>query len=144
MSTMEQGIVARRPATNGALGTLPRALTWPIVGLLLTGSWHFVIEAVWPGLSTIFVPAVISPLLLGYGAWAGFRAAAGAAPMAGFVAAIVAGLILGLLPLMLESVGFGVILGYGFDVRLLTGIYGLSMVLFGALLGGGFAITREH
>jgi len=60
-----------------------------------------------------------------------------------FGLAIVAGAILGVLPLMLQSIGFGVLLGRGVDVGLLAGIFGFTMVLFGSLLGGGFASARR-
>jgi hypothetical protein len=122
-----------------SLGVLPRVLPLPIVSLVITGSWHLVIEAIWPDLRNAFVPAVLAPLLLAYGAWAGYRAVASGGS---YLTAIVAAIILGVLPLVLDVVGFGLILGRGFDTGLLAGIYGMSVVLFGGLLGGGFASSR--
>ena len=115
---------------------LIRTLMWPVIGLLVTGVWHFTIEAIWPDLHTIFVPAVLAPLLLAYGAWVGYRAIGLGA---GFVMAIVAGVILGVLPLGLDIVGFGLVLGRGFDPGLLAGIFGMSFIAFGALIGAGVA-----
>lgn len=138
MATMEIERTAARETRSGA-SALGGVLTWPIVSLLLTGTWHFTVEAIWPDLRNAFVPAVLSPLLLAYGAWVGYRSVRATN---NYVLAIVAGAVLGLLPLMLEVVGFGIILGRGFDAGLLAGIYGFSMVLFGALLGGGFATSR--
>ena len=126
-------------STSGAATALRVALVWPIVGLLLTGMWHFTVEAIWPDLRNTFVPAVIAPVLLAYGAWTGYRAVAAGG---NYITAIVAGAILGLLPLMLDIVGFGMILGRGVDVGLLSGIFGFSMVLFGSLLGGGFRVSQ--
>lgn len=120
--------------------SLRHGLTWPIVSLLITGMWHFAAEAIWPDLQNLFVPAVLGPVLLAYGAWAGYRTANGGG---GYAGAIVAGVILGVLPLMLDIVGFGVILGRGTDVGLLAGVFGFSMVLFGSLLGGGYAAARQ-
>ena len=120
---------------------LRAALVWPIVSLLITGMWHFAVEAIWPDLRNTFVPAVLAPLLLSYGAWAGYGTARAGG---GYVGAIVAGAILGILPLALDVVGFGMILGRGSDVGLLAGVFGFSMVLFGALLGGGFATARAQ
>lgn len=125
--------------TTGIATSLRAALVWPIVSLLVTGMWHFTVEAVWPNLREMFVPAVLAPLLLAYGAWAGHRSVAAGG---GYVGAIVAGAILGLLPLMLDIVGFGIILGRGVDAGLLAGVYGFSMVLFGSLLGGGYTVSR--
>jgi len=115
---------------------LTRILMWPVIGLLVTGAWHFTIEAIWPDLQAIFVPAVLAPLLLAYGVWVGYRAIGLGV---GFVMAIVAGVILGVLPLALETIGFGLVLGRGFDHGLLAGIFGMSYVTFGALIGAGFA-----
>ena len=115
---------------------LQRILLWPVVGLVVTGMWHLAIEAIWPDLQTIFVPAVLAPLLLAYGAWVGYRAVTFGA---GFAMAVVAGIVLGLLPLGLEIVGFGMLLDRGIDHGVLAGVYGLSYITFGALLGAGFA-----
>jgi hypothetical protein len=125
-------------AATGAAATLRVALIWPIVSLLITGMWHFTIEAIWPDLRNTFVPAVLAPLLLSYGAWAGYRTVAAGGS---YVLAIICGAILGLLPLMLDIVGFGLILGRGLDVGLLAGVFGFSMVLFGAVLGAGYKVS---
>jgi hypothetical protein len=119
---------------------LRSALVWPIVSLLITGSWHFAIEAIWPDLRNAFVPAVLAPLLVAYGVWAGYSTVRDGGS---YVTAIVAGGILGVLPLMLQTLGFGLILGRGLDAGTLTGIFAFSMVLFGSLLGGGFAVSRR-
>lgn len=139
MTTIETPMDARA-ARRGGIARLAAVMVWPIVGLLITGAWHFTVEAIWPDLKMFFVPAVLAPILLAYGAWAGY-AAVGAT--GSFLMAIVAGAILGVLPLMLDVVGFGVLLGRGVDAGLLAGIFGFSTVLFGSLLGGGFASARR-
>ena len=113
-----------------------RILMWPVIGLVVTGVWHLGIEAIWPDLQTFFVPAVLAPLLLSYGAWVGYRAISAGA---GFGVAFGAGVVLGLLPLGLEIIGFGLLLGRGLDHGILAGVYGVSYITFGALLGAGFA-----
>lgn len=55
---------------------------------------------------------------------------------------IVAGAILGILPVIAEVLGFGLILGRGFTRGVLAGVFGFGMVLFGALIGGGFALIK--
>jgi hypothetical protein len=114
---------------------LLRILIWPVISLVVTGLWHFTIEAIWPDLQATFVPAVLAPLLLAYGAWVGYRAVTLGA---GFFSAVGAGLILGLLPLGLDIVGFGIVLDRGVDHGVLAGVYGLSFIAFGTLLGAGF------
>jgi len=111
-------------------------LTWPVIALVITGMAHLGIEAAWPDLQTFFVPSVLAPLLFAYGAWVGYR---GIGAGGGFVAAIAAGLVLGVLPLGLDIVGFGVILDRGVEHGLLAGVFGMASITFGALLGAGFA-----
>ena len=117
-----------------------RILTWPIVSLLITGGLHFMLEALRPDLQSLFVPAVLAPILLGYGAWVGYRAIQAGGT---YVQAIVAGAILGLLPLILDVVGFGMILARGVDAGVTAGIFGLALVVFGSLLGSGVVLSRE-
>jgi hypothetical protein len=138
MATMERDMT--RVEAGAGLAALPQVLLWPTVSLLITGGWHLTIEAVWPDLRSTFVPAVLAPVLLAYGAWAGYR---GVAVSGSYVVAVVAGVILGLLPFTLQLVGFGLMLGRGFDAGLLGGIFGFTAVLWGSLLGGGFAISRR-
>jgi len=113
-----------------------KTLKWPIVSLLITGMLHFALEAAYPDLKTIFSPAVLAALLLGYGLWVGYRMVQGGG---NYLQAIVAALVLGLLPLMLDTVGFGLILQRGLVAGTLAGLFGLSMILWGALVGSGFA-----
>ena len=115
---------------------LQRILMWPVIGLVITGMWHLAIEAIWPDLQAIFVPAVLAPLLLAYGIWVGYRAVGLGAS---FVTAVGAGVLLGLLPLGLDVIGFGMLLDRGVDHGVLAGIFGLSFISFGALVGAGFA-----
>jgi hypothetical protein len=138
MTTMERDM--GRSQASAGLSALATALMWPIISLLVTGGWHLAIEAIWPDLRTTFVPPVLLPVLLAYGAWAGYRSVAASSS---YVVAIVAGVILGLLPFTLQLVGFGLMLGRGFDAGLLGGIFGFTAVLWGALLGGGYAISAR-
>jgi len=113
-----------------------RILMWPVVALVITGLWHLAIEAIWPDLQTFFVPPVLAPLLLAYGAWVGYRAVGAGAS---FVSAVGAGILVGLLPLGLEIIGFGIMLGRGVEHGVLAGVFGLSFVTFGSLISAGFA-----
>ncbi|MEP6469892.1 MAG: hypothetical protein ABJC24_09000 [Chloroflexota bacterium] len=53
-----------------------------------------------------------------------------------------AGVILGLLPLGLDIIGFGIVFGRGVDHDVLAGIFGLSFVTFGTLIGAGLMQSR--
>jgi hypothetical protein len=117
-----------------------RVLMWPVVSLLITGGLHFSAEAIWPDLKTTFIPPTLAPLLLAYGLWVGYRTIGRGG---NYVQAILAGAILGILPIVLDVVGFGVILGRGVQAGTLAGVFGFGMILFGALIGSGFALSRE-
>jgi hypothetical protein len=117
------------------------SLKWPVVALIVTGTIHLAAEAVRPGLKDAFTPNTIGPILLAYGIWVGVRSIDAGGSVA---AAVAAGFIVGVLPLMLDVVGFGMLLGRGVDAGLTAGIFGLLMVAFGALIGAGFAASRPR
>ncbi len=116
-----------------------KTLKWPVISLLVTGATHFVIEAVWPDLQKLFIAPSLAPLLMAYGLWVGYKAIHNGG---NFLNALVAGAILGVLPLVLETFGFGMILG--FSGRFLVGVYAWAMIVFGALVGGGFALSKSE
>jgi len=117
---------------------LVKTLKWPVISILITGGVHFTIEAIWPDLQNLFVAPSLAPLLLAFGLWVGYKAIHNGG---GYLNAILAGAILGVLPLVLETFGFGMILG--FSGRFFVGVYGFSMILFGSLIGSGFALSRN-
>ena len=117
-----------------------RTLKWPVISLLITGATHFILEAIWPDLRNTFVPPVLAPILLTYGAWVGYRAVgAGGTYLHGIVAAG----ILGILPILLDIIGFGVILGRGTQSGTMAGIFGFAVIIFGSLIGSGFALSSD-
>ena len=115
-----------------------RTLTWPVISLLVTGATHFTLEAIWPDLRNTFVPPVLAPILLAYGAWVGYRAIGAGGT---YLHAIVAGIVLGILPVVLDIVGFGLILGRGTDAGVMSGVFGMAVIVFGSLIGSGFALS---
>ena len=121
------------------MNALVRGLTWPIVSLLIVGGTHLVAEMLRPELKDVIAPAVVMPLYLIAGAWAGFATVRAGGT---FVHGIAAGAILGLLPLMLQIVGFGLILGRDGGVVLTSGVFGLIAIFWSGVLGSGFATDR--
>jgi hypothetical protein len=120
---------------------LVKTLKWPVISLLITGALHFTLEAILPDLKNFFVPPVLGALFLAYGIWTGYKAVHNGG---NYVHAVIAGAILGLLPLMLDTVGFGMILGRGVQWGVLAGVFGFSMILFASLIGSGFALGRKE
>jgi hypothetical protein len=117
-----------------------RALRWPVISLLIIGSVHFVEEALLPDLQTIFVPAVVGPLVLAVGIWLGYRTT----QVGGhFGHVLVAGALVGLLPVAVEVGGFGILLDRGVNEGVLSGIFGWDMVFWGSIVGGGFGLGRD-
>jgi hypothetical protein len=120
---------------------LVKTLKWPVISLLITGSFHFVLEAIWPDLKNTFTPPVLAPMLLTYGVWVGYKAIHNGG---NYLNAIVYAALLGILPIVLETFGFGMILGFGTAQRFLIGVFAFSMILFGALIGSGFALSKNE
>ncbi len=114
-------------------------LRWPIIALLLVGGSHLAAELVRPELAGVIVPAVAMPLYLAAGAWAGLRTVEAGGT---FVHGIVAAGVLGILPIALQFVGFGTILGRDPEVVATSAIFGFGAILWGGILGSGFAVSR--
>jgi hypothetical protein len=120
---------------------LVKTLKWPFISLLITGVLHFTLEAIWPDLQGVFTPPAIAPLVLAFGIWVGYKTVHNGGS---YLNAIVHGALLGLLPLVLETVGFGMILGFGNPARFLVGVFGFAMIVFGSLIGSGFALGKNE
>lgn len=114
-------------------------LTWPVVTLLVIGGSHFLAEAFRPDLHDVITPPVVMPIYLVAGGWAALmtRREGGT-----YVLGLVAGAILGLLPLMLQVVGFGLLLGRDGAAALSSGLFGLLAIFWGGVLGAGIGATR--
>ena len=119
---------------------LARTIAWPVAALIATGMIHLGAEAARPDLRNAFTPNTIGPILLTYGLWIGWSLATRGASLG---VAAVAGAAVGLLPLTLDVVGFGVLLGRGIDTGMTAGLFGLLVVFFGALAGGAFGESRR-
>jgi hypothetical protein len=117
-----------------------RTLKWPVISLLITGAAHFALEAIWPDLRDSFSPPVLAPILLAYGAWVGYRAIGEGGT---YLHAVIAAAILGALPIVLDVVGFGQILGRGTEAGVLAGVFGFAVIVFGSLIGAGFASSER-
>lgn len=122
------------------MNSLIRGLTWPIVTLLIVGGTHLIAEGLWPALQNLIGPAVVMPIHLVAGGWAAYATLRAGGTI---VHGLVAGAILGTLPLVLQVVGFGMILGRDADASLTAGIFGLFTIFWGGALGAGIAQERS-
>lgn len=123
------------------MNALVRGLTWPIIALLVIGGTHLVAEALRPQLHDLVGPAVVMPIYLVAGGWAAYATVRAGGT---FVHGLVAGAVLGLLPLVLQLVGFGLILGGDGDAVTTVGIFGLVAIFWGGALGAGIATATPR
>lgn len=118
---------------------LVKTLKWPVISLLIVGVTHFVAEVILPDLRNIFLPPVLTPLLLAFGIWVGLKTVQFGGS---YGDVIVAGAILGVLPVIVEVGGFGILLGRGVSQGVLAGVFGFAMIFYGSIIGGGFALSK--
>ncbi|MBI4180557.1 MAG: hypothetical protein HY528_01350 [Chloroflexi bacterium] len=116
-----------------------KVLKFPVISAVIIGLLHLISEAIFPDLKGVFQPAVVATVLVPLGIWVGYKAVQFGG---NYGSVIVVGLILGILPLFLQIVGFGLLLGRGMTAGVLGGIFGFDMVLFSSLIGGGFALSK--
>ncbi|MGB8491936.1 MAG: hypothetical protein WCE64_12840 [Bacteroidales bacterium] len=117
---------------------LSKTLKWPLISLFITASFHFASVAIWPEIRNLFIAPTLAPMVLAYGIWVGYTAIRKGG---NYFTSIIAALILGILPLLIETFCFGMILHL--EGRALVGLFALSMILFGSLIGGGFALSNK-
>jgi hypothetical protein len=110
-----------------------------VITLVIVGITHFIAEVIWPGLRDIYQPPVLAPFLLAVGAWVGYKTIQFGGT---YINAIVAGALLGLLPIVVQLFGFGMLLGRGIPYGILASEFGFAYILYGSLIGGGFALTK--
>jgi len=122
------------------MNPLIRGLTWPIISLLIVGGSHLVGELLRPELQQVIVAAVVMPIYLVAGGWAGYGTVRSGGT---FVHGLIAGAILGLLPLMLQVVGFGLILGRDSGAVMTSGIFGFLAIFWAGVLGSGVSTSLE-
>jgi hypothetical protein len=135
-SRVRQDPDAIRRAEDAEMQPLVRGLTWPIISLIAIGATHLLAELVRPELHDVVGPAVVTPIYLVAGAWAAVATIrSGGSIAAGFVA----GAVLGLLPAMLQIVGFQVLLGRDSAAATTGAFFGWLGVFWGGALGTGLA-----
>lgn len=116
--------------------TSMKAVAWPALSLLVIGGTHLIAEAIRPELHEVVGPAVATPIYLVVGGWAAFGVVRAGGS---FLTGLLAGAVLGLLPAMLQVVGFGVLLGRESTSVTTGGLFGFIALVWGSSLGSGIA-----
>jgi hypothetical protein len=118
------------------MSSMARAIAWPVVTLLVIGSTHLALEAIRPELHDAIGPAVVMPIYLVIGGWTAFGTARAGG---GFIRGLVAAAALGLMPVALQVVGFGILLGRDSGAVTTAGLFGLAGITWGGAIGSGLA-----
>lgn len=118
-----------------------KTLKWPFIGTLISGSLHFGLVGLWPDLRDYYTPSLLGFVQLAIGMWLGYAVVHKGG---NFLTAISSGAILGLFPLFVYPLSFGVILGEGFQATVLAGIFGWANFVIGSLIGGGFGLSMNE
>jgi hypothetical protein len=135
-----QGRAIAPSITKGSF-VLDKTLKWPFISILIAGVLHFAVEAIWPDLQSFYTTPVLGLVQFAFGIWAGYMTVHNGG---NFLTAILYGALLGLFPLVVNPLSFGMILGRGLHATLLGGVFGFSMIVFGSLVGGGFAVSMNE
>ncbi len=114
-----------------------RVLKWPIIGWIIVDLVFLAMVLVARGTAGMLTAPTLSPLLLGFGAWAGYKMVElGGKFYDGIVAGVVVGVVCGVLTLVL----LGVLGAMADAVPEFT--FNLGMNVVGAVLGAGYASTK--
>ena len=120
---------------------LVKTLKWPFIGVFIAGALH---TSRWKPSGPICRASIRRPSWGSYSLlWdlAGYMAVRNGG---NFLTAILYGALLGLFPLVVNPLSFGMMLGRGFYATSWPAVFGFSMMLFGSLVGGGFAVEHER
>jgi len=120
---------------------LIKTLKWPFISIFIAGALHFTVEAIWPDLQSLYTTPVLGLVQFAYGIWVGYETVHNGG---NFLTAILYGALLGLFPLVAQPLSFGMILGRDLHSVMLAGVFGFSMIVFGSLVSGGFAVSMSE
>ena len=120
---------------------LAKTLKWPFLVVLISGTLHFTLIAIFPNLQNFYTPPVLGFVQLAIGIWVGYASIHNGG---NFLTAIMYAAILGLFPLIVYPLSFGLILGEDLHTTMLAGVFGLANFVFGSLVSGGFATSMKE
>lgn len=119
---------------------LIKTLKLPFISMFITGAMHFALEAIWPDLQSLYTTPIVALVQFTYGIWVGYKTVDNGG---NYLTAIWYGALLGLFPFVANPLTFWMILGRNFTAVMLAGVVGWSMVVWGSLVGGGFAVSMN-
>ena len=114
-------------------------LQWPIISWVVVDV-VFLIVAFNDDVLGMLNESTIGPLTLAFGVWAGYKAIEHGG---NYGDAVVVGLVVGLVCGLLTWIGFGIVHVDFADIWPLA-VFAFSFNVAGALVGGGFALTKSE
>ncbi len=115
-----------------------RALMWPVVTWVVVNVIFFAALLAVPDMGKSVSPAGLTPLLLAIGGWAGYKIVELGG---GYGYAFIAGVVVGAVCAVLDVIGSAII-GQTMAAAFPGAVYFFGLNLFGALIGGGFKLTK--
>lgn len=115
-----------------------RALKWPLISSIAVAIVFIAISYV-GGVFNMLTATVLAPVALAFGAWAGYKVVEFKGNYADVIGV---GIIVGIVGAGLILVGFGVVRGLGVGTMISISVFDLGFKIAGALIGGGFALTK--
>jgi hypothetical protein len=92
-------------------------------------------------LQSFYPTSVLGLVQFAFGLWTGYTAVQNGG---GFFTAILCGALLGLFPVVANPLSFWMILHRDLHLVMLAGVFGFTMMLWGGLVGGGFAVSMKE
>ncbi len=114
-----------------------RALKYPVISTIVIAIVFVAISYVGGVLDMLGMAT--PPLVLAIGAWAGYKIVEF---KGNYIDVIGVGVILGIVTAVLSIVLFGVVRGLGINAEMSNSVFYLGYSIAGALVGGGFALTK--
>ena len=120
---------------------LVKTLKLPFLSMFIAGALHFILEAIWPDLQSFYTTPILALVQFTYGIWVGYKVVHNGG---NFLTAILFGALLGFFPLVANPLTFWMILHRSLLTVMLAGVVGWSMVVWGTLVSGGFAVSMNE
>ncbi|MFZ3168798.1 MAG: hypothetical protein WA130_14380 [Candidatus Methanoperedens sp.] len=116
-----------------------RALKYPVITTIVVAIVFVAVSYV-TGVLNMLTAAVLAPVALAIGVWAGYKIVEFKGNYADVIGA---GVIVGIVGAVAILTGFGVVRGLGVNAMLAVSVFDLGFKIAGALVGGGgFALTK--
>ncbi|MFQ5967728.1 MAG: hypothetical protein ACE5MI_08970 [Acidimicrobiia bacterium] len=114
------------------------AVKWPILSWVVADVVVLIVSYV-DGVVDMLTAAALTPVIVAFGVWTGYKVV----ELGGnYSSAIIGGAVVGVVCGLLIYLGLGGIRGLGLSDMWPMAVFGFAFNIVGALIGGGFALTK--